>query len=143
MILPDGEVTEDGRRLMSCGCGNVIRVKNAGFRTTTDGCDHCRRALDGTDPGHDMSDGRVSHELGWCGCGSLEAVDRMMLDYLTTEGEPDAILITRNGTDLLLAYIADDLGWTEHGGTVTACWLTDDGREAIANLTAALAPSTT
>ena len=45
---------------------------------------------------------------------------------------------TKSGLDgiveLLLAYIADAAGWTEHGGSVGGAWLTDGGREALANL---------
>jgi hypothetical protein len=38
--------------------------------------------------------------------------------------------------EVLLAYIADALGWTEHGGGVCGAWLSESGRTALANLTA-------
>ena len=34
----------------------------------------------------------------------------------------------------LLAYIADAQDWTEHGSSVNGAWLTDGGKEALANL---------
>lgn len=76
----------------------------------------------------------VAKELGWCGCGELARVDALMLGYLTS-GDP--VLQVNGDAGLLLAYIADDRGWTDHGGSIHSAWLTDSGRELLANLTAA------
>lgn len=83
-------------------------------------------------------DGMVCAELGWCQCASPADVDHAMLSYLEGSGRgvPQAMGSAARERDLLLAYIAADLGWTEHGGSVWGSWLTDAGREALANLRA-------
>jgi hypothetical protein len=84
-----------------------------------------------------MESGRVQAEIGWCGCGT-DRTDEMMLAYLRSrevdgfpKPAPDGV---HADAVELLAYMADDLGWTEHGGGVGGAWLTDAGREALANL---------
>lgn len=122
------------------GCDGSASVRNAAI-VREGGCDACKDY--GTDPdsGVYVLDSLVSHELGWCACGNPEDVDRMMLAYLTARSvesfpkpPPDGI---SEDAELLLAYIADALDWTEHGGSVGGAWLTVDGREALANLIAA------
>lgn len=75
----------------------------------------------------------------FCGCGDPIAVQEMMLSYLESlDGE----WIDRKKAEkrwgewayLLLGYMADSLGWTEHGGSVEGAWLTDLGRMNLAAL---------
>lgn len=133
-----------GRWVATCGAdGTEWIVRNAGWVTERpDGlpCEH----LD------DLSEPSVAAELGWCGCGSPEDVDRMMLAYLrniearwTVRKDEDAPHWGWRATEglstdaeTLIQYMADALGWTEHGGTVGGAWLTDDGHVALRNLMA-------
>jgi len=104
---------------------------------------------------------QVAEELEWCGCGDNDRVDELMLAYLDwlelDKQFSDSILAEYGGdlltswkderwtqdraecpldedVRLLVMYVADHLGWTEHGSSVYGAWLTDDGREALANL---------
>lgn len=84
----------------------------------------------------------VAQAVGWCGCGDQQRIESLMLAYLETldlpSGEtpewpdPDAA----PDATFLLAYIADQLEWTEHGTTIRYPWLTDLGRAALAGLRA-------
>lgn len=75
-------------------------------------------------------------DFPWCGCGEPERVAEAMLSYLTpTDPEHPTILIVDDSLDrLLLAYMADGEGWTEHGSTVRAAWLTEAGKQVVAAL---------
>lgn len=124
---------------MGCGsCGGNRWVRNAEIHFDKE-CEQCHG--DGTiDDGRPyVLDSLVTTELGWCGCGDPEAVDKVMLAYLRSraaEDWPDPEGVSDDAV-LLLAYIADALRWTEHGSSVGGAWLTDDGRKALANLEAA------
>lgn len=118
------------------GCGNVITVVNASYVGSEGPCDMCRAIFDGTDDVYEPT-GMVNRHLGWCQCGNPELTDQFMVDYLSTGGA-DRVLNPIGPVHTLMAYIADDLGWTEHGDSVRAAWLTDNGREALANLVAGL-----
>lgn len=73
--------------------------------------------------------GLLSH---WCGCGMPEEIDKAMLTYLSSGTHPyPNILKINNTTDLFCAYIADSLGWTEHGGSVYGAWLTEEGKKIL------------
>lgn len=82
----------------------------------------------------------VSDCMDWCGCGSPEDVDKMMLTYLRwladrpRHGEPIPKCPLSDGEELLLSYIADKLEWTEHGGSVGGAWLADGGERALSAL---------
>lgn len=83
----------------------------------------------------------VNTELGWCACDRPYEVDRMMLAYLDvialdTWPRPPPRGVSDDATTLL-AYIADHLGWTDHGTSVGGAWLTDAGQVARSNLRAA------
>lgn len=80
----------------------------------------------------------VNHAMGWCGCDTPEAVDVMMRAYLATM-RTDAFPRPRpegvdDGAWMLLRYMADGLGWTEHGTTVGGAWLTDKGAAVLARM---------
>ena len=79
--------------------------------------------------------------LELCGCGNPELIADAMYDYLCRARKQfdhsqlfsRAVRDDENElADLLLAYMADRLGFTEHGGSVMAAWLTAAGEEYIA-----------
>ena len=80
----------------------------------------------------------VITQIGGCGCGEPDRVDKMMLAYLASreaDGWPKpAPAGVSEDAALLLSYLADMAQWTEHGGSVGGAWLTDEGLEALANL---------
>lgn len=125
--------------VMGCPkCGSVLTVVNAGYVMTKEPCDNCEGFI--ADATGELGNGRMNDTLGWCGCGNPEEVDKLMLHYLdSAKWLDDKFPRINNDADRLCAYIADDLGWTEHGGGVGGAWLTDAGREARANLTEAVA----
>lgn len=126
---------------MGCfACGGNSFVRNAKIEHDKT-CESCTK--DGTEKGHPcyVLDQLVVTELGWCGCGNPEEVDRIMLAYLESRSgdtwpKPKPKDLSSD-TILLLTYLADDLGWTEHGSSIASSWLTDDGKEALVNLKAA------
>lgn len=67
--------------VFTCGCGNEVTIKNCGIVCSAEGCRHCRAIIAGEDDGLDIS-GRVSQHLGFCGCGTPERLDDLMLGYL-------------------------------------------------------------
>lgn len=79
--------------------------------------------------------------FNFCGCGSPEVVEDAVLAYLEgvvdldEEANVDVSLQEREarcGGDvayLLLAYLADQQGWTDHGSSVYGAWITDKGRQ--------------
>lgn len=115
-----------------CGCGNEIHVKNVAFTSSQPPCGSCF-----ADPEFIPS---VTAELGWCGCGDPDAIDALMLTYLSEQPGWEHAPTQGNDVRLLLAYIADDLAWTEHGSSVFGAWLTDDGKQALSNLQALASP---
>jgi hypothetical protein len=124
----------DGRWLETCGCGRETRIKD--YRLIF-------RGGDGSCPAShpNFASVSVNAELGWCGCGSHEDVDAWMLAYLRSRAgdewpkpQPEGVSEDAAG---LLAYMADDLGWTEHGGSIYGAWLTDEGRLVIQRMEAA------
>lgn len=125
----------DGQWIETCGCGRETHLHNAAFVVTVpDGAKPC----DAAHP-HDPDERPwVVMELGGCACGEPERVDDMMLAYLASrepEGWPKPAPVgVSEDAALLLAYLADMLGWTEHGGSVGGAWLTEDGAAALANL---------
>ena len=67
---------------------------------------------------------------GWCGCGQPERIVTAMRDYLnlcaTQAPIPDDL------ATLVIAYRADELELTEHGGSIFGAWLTDAGERWLA-----------
>ena len=81
----------------------------------------------------------VAREFEWCGCGDSAEIDAAMLDYLrridrNDYGDYEDIAY------MLLAYLADARGWADHGTTIRCAWLTEDGKEAMANLDGLVTP---
>lgn len=109
-------------------------IKNAKLETarTSDGsCSGCERDA------REMVEGSlVAHELGWCACGDTERVDALMLAYLSVAAQEPILDAEIDNDDafMLIAYLADFLGWTDHGTSIHGAWLTDDGKEALDNL---------
>ncbi len=126
-----------GTWIVGCGtCDTNYYVKNCALVAVGPMCRACQ---EGTSPGGDWATDRgVQAELDWCGCGNPEDVDRWMLAYLESRASeawpkpsPEGV---SEDAQYLLAMLADKLGWTEHGGSVGGCWLTDAGRTTIENL---------
>ena len=81
----------------------------------------------------------VAREFAWCGCGDSPEIDAAMLDYLrrierSDYGDYEDIAY------MLLAYMADARGWADHGTTIRCARLTEDGKEAMANLDGLVTP---
>lgn len=78
--------------------------------------------------------GFVAWKAGFCGCGEHEALDRWMLAYLDQRAQDHLLGPDIEGLDaktvVLLAFLADKLGWTEHGTSMRFAWLTDEGVKA-------------
>lgn len=142
-----------------CGCGASgkrpypeCRVTRTLDRVSDCTCETCTQWVeDGVETwlGDDPTD-LVCALLGFCGCGDHDEVERQFFDYLNGTAEWWRIVKEteprwdeyppRPDADYLTMYLCDALGWTEHGGSVGGAWLTDDGRKALANLAASLAP---
>lgn len=61
-----------------------------------------------------------------CGCVA-DQIAEMIAEYLSSE---DDGMVWLDGTveRLLIATMADNEGFTEHGSSMSGCWLTDAGR---------------
>lgn len=127
------EITADGRLIWKCQCGRETRVKNLRYRVVEPpNAGPCDVVHDGQCPGNesDGTDPSLNDELGWCACGNPEMVESAMLEYLEAVSERRSP-VGMSREMLIMAYIADDLGWTEHGGGVYGAWLDSDGIEAL------------
>lgn len=93
-------------------------------------------------------------KLKWCGCGDPELVKKAILKYLTIRNNWSELCdkddipfqeMYRQIQDeyakyfgvqneyeepllLALAYTLDATGFTEHGSSISGCWMTDEGR---------------
>lgn len=125
---------------MSCTFLHPIKVENAALVWNHE-CGHCNELVDS--PVCDVDHALVATELGWCACGSTDRIDELVYRYLAwvalpMESRPRRDEQLTADLGLLLAYVCDDLGWTEHGTSINGEWLTDDGHTALANLRAAV-----
>lgn len=125
-----------------CGtCKTWYLVKNAALERQAGATDGCPKCLDYPW----VEDGWVVRELGWCACGNPEMVDEWMVLYLTSgddtllDTDATQILTVDSDVDYLMAHLADELKWTEHGGSVYGAWLTPAGEQARLNLMRAYA----
>lgn len=81
--------------------------------------------------------------MGWCACGMPEKAVEALVQYLKAvewawedrmergSDVAEKAGIPNDGLFYLVAYIADERGLTEHGGSVGGAWLTDKGRDFI------------
>lgn len=82
----------------------------------------------------------VTSHLNFCGCGAPEWLTYYLYKYLdridrSKENEDIDQNSYRYKYDLILyAYICDSAGWTDHGGSINYCWLTDNGKELLKKL---------
>lgn len=77
----------------------------------------------------------------FCGCGSPEDACQALLDLLRIHPlyehqEELAALAADSGQTMILLYLLDSMGLTEHGGTVEGGWLTAKGQAVLAALKA-------
>lgn len=74
----------------------------------------------------------VEGVLEICGCGTPHAVVELMAWYLRTikaaVGPDGGELPLDDDGFILLAYMADGLGFTEHGGSVLGAWIEPAGQ---------------
>lgn len=68
----------------------------------------------------------------FCGCGQPEKVLAELIATLDWAASDLASRPMYEGP-LLPLYVLDQVGFTEHGGSVFGSWLTDEGREWLAN----------
>jgi len=132
--------TDLGEFIVRCGqCNATIYQKDMRYYADRpDPCTFCQRVLAGEDDTFGLPS--VANEMGWCGCGDHDALDRMMTTYLESRAsevwpKPALEEVSADAT-LLLAYLADQQGWTEHGTSIRGAWLTDDGKEVLGFLQA-------
>jgi hypothetical protein len=124
------------RWVSTCGCGRETSIRDLEY-VTTGGAGEC----DAEHPPDYIGAGEpptVVGNLGWCGCGSPEDIDALMLAYLRSRtGEdwpkPAPVGVSPDAA-VLLAYMADALDWSEHGISIGGAWLTERGERALATL---------
>ena len=138
-------IKRDARVLSGCPyCPSQIRVQNLkifeSHKMSEDAVVRACKRADDHFPYVGFGDGvraraLLVEELGWCGCGDPDGIDEMMLDYLTSASpeHPD-VLRADTPVRLLMAYVADQLEWTEHGTSIGGAWLTKEGITARAFL---------
>ena len=98
-----------------------------------------------------LMDYYMFEELGLCGCGVPEETYKVIRRYLHVRNDwstnkirydemkkryltelhidPDDEL--QFGILQFFAYVLDDRGFTDHGGSIGGCWLTDDGERLL------------
>lgn len=87
--------------------------------------------------------------LGSCGCGNPESnvdyVEKMLLrhaaDWSTSPGRSSQTSKEEYADPAVqfFLYWADDKGFTEHGSSIFGSWLTDKGRQLLADIAEAKA----
>lgn len=71
----------------------------------------------------------------FCGCGSPEAAWTWVRDYLKEhESGSSNLRYPETGLEFVAIYLVDHLGLTEHGSNIAWCWLTEEGKGALAFL---------
>lgn len=83
----------------------------------------------------------VMEKLNFCGCGVPDWFVYYLYVYLDRVkkqeklGEDEFQYSYKYRKDLIAyAYICDQQEWTEHGSSITYCWLTDNGKELLKKL---------
>lgn len=88
----------------------------------------------------------VGGVFGWCGCGNPEAVAEYILQGLRNVKECRELVeqdkydeavkhkFAPDGPYTLLMYCFDKAGLIDHGGSVCACWLNEDGLKVLRKL---------
>jgi hypothetical protein len=124
----------------SCGRDIVLRadliIESRSKESAKDPCDDCQETIQ---TGIDFNEDNlvltaVNRLMGFCPCGEPELITTAVMRYMAS---PKPIVYGEPFHDLgemgfqLIAYIANAIGWTEHGGAVTASWPTDMGYEAL------------
>lgn len=78
--------------------------------------------------------------LGFCGCGAEDEALEFVLEALEAFGDREngykriRAMVPDNGMGAFVLYQFDHHGLIEHGSTVRASWLTDDGKAVLAFL---------
>jgi len=151
--------TAKGQWLEGCICPGETRAINLTLHFVNEdpACEQARFHGTMTEPNYRGADdyvvqrATVARQLGWCRCGDNDRMDELMLTYLdwlerhwvwlhaqprnpSEWGKDDPESGLDQDVFWMLAYIADEQGWTEHGSSVVGAWITDDGKEALANL---------
>lgn len=70
---------------------------------------------------------KVMDMLGFCNCANPSFVISQIHDYLKKRENP----VDTSNEELLLAYVCDKAGLTEHGSSVYGAWISEKGRELV------------
>ncbi len=86
----------------------------------------------------------IGEWLGFCGCGNPQAAFTYVRDILELYDqrpgwEACTDYFESDGEMYTILYLLTDKGLMDHGTTVTSGWLTEKGKEVLADLTALLA----
>jgi len=80
-------------------------------------------------------------KLGFCGCGCPEDTAKYLLSLLNIlnfdndyEKKMELLGEDNEPRSYLILYLLDKAGWTEHGGSVGGCWLSDEGKKVRKSL---------
>lgn len=76
---------------------------------------------------NDEFENKIMESLGFCCCGQPSFIISQIYDYLKKREHP----IDTPDEELLLAYVCDKAGLTEHGGSVYAAWTSKKGKELL------------
>lgn len=78
--------------------------------------------------------------LGFCGCGAPHTALEFLRDILKLidagKGYGDEIkkLLPNDGVYFFVFYMLSDKKLTEHGSSIGGCWLSDKGKELLADI---------
>lgn len=113
---PDVVMDADGRTGMHLGDGRPVRTRDDGAIVYADAVDHAS---------------------GLCCCGDEGAGHdglRMLLGDPTQDALAAAIAEAPESAAMAMLWMAEALGWTEHGVSASGSWLTGKGRAIVAAL---------
>lgn len=130
--------------IAACGsksCARALHQRDMEFVETPGlpDCSNCKGRTLLQDMLGELDEPTVVREMGWCVCGNPATIDRLMLGYLDKLGD-DVREPIAGDAEMLCAYMADWLGWTEHGGSVYGSWRTALGDKVRDRLKALVQP---
>lgn len=79
----------------------------------------------------------ILDKLKICGCGSSVQSAILIWNILKIFDSKEWNKIDKIGIDekmFIILYWMESFGWTEHGGSISCSWLTDDGRKLLKDI---------